>query len=177
MPDFEVNEGYIEAGRRRADSLLGASEARNEALPVPSREEQRAQEELARRAQEEEELAQERLARERRAQEQLAAWYRRIAGEGRAPGADAQASANEARRLPEETPIVRRTRHRADGHVAGDAGCWRRVGVKLIVRRRRLARRACPYGRRVRVLGTPLRNRRRLWTTCHGQRQSPPGSL
>jgi hypothetical protein len=142
MPDFEVNEGYVEAGRRRADSPLpglrdedrvsadGYVAAEDGGAPTPS---------------------------------------------VRADAADAaDAAVEDRRKLPEETPIVRRTRHLAAGHLsASDVAPARRVGVKLMARRRRLARRACPYGWQVRVLGTPPRNRRRLWTTCHGS----PGSL
>lgn len=141
MPDFEVNEGYAEAGRRRADS------------PLPGRGDD----------------------------DRLPAEGYVTADEGggtpapivHVEGADVAADATEAvedrRKLPEETPIVRRTRHLATGHISmGGTRPGRRVGVKLIARRRRLARRACPYGWQVRVLGTPPRNRRRLWTMCHG---------
>lgn len=142
MPDFEINEGYVEAGRRRADSPLssrgggdrlpgeggyGASEDGGTPAPVV-----------------------------------------RVEG---SDAADATETIEESRKLPEETPIVRRTRHFAAGHFSASAvPRARRVGagVKLIARRRRLARRACPYGWQVRVLGTPPRNRRRLWTQCHG---------
>jgi hypothetical protein len=144
MPDFEVNEGYVEAGRRRADSPLpglgedehGSADgyvAQEGGAPGPG------------------------------------AWAE---GEG-VDGADATETVEEPRRLPEETPIVRRTRHLARGHFAASGLAARRVGVQLMARRRRLARRACPYGRQVRVLGTPLRKRRCLWTQCHGS----PGSL
>jgi hypothetical protein len=149
MPDFEVNEGYVEAGRRRADS------------PLP----------------------------ERRADELLSA-DGRVLPDGRdaAPdgrdetpgpallGEDAvQAKGggeplSPPRKLPEQTPIVRRTRHLAAGHFATRCAPGRRVGVRLIARRRRLARRACPYGWQVRVLGAPPRHRRRLWTQCHRSR-------
>ncbi|HYM44686.1 MAG TPA: hypothetical protein VES65_00800 [Solirubrobacteraceae bacterium] len=152
MPDFEVNEGYVEAGRRRADAPLAESGARSEAPPVPAGEDQLLE-------------------------EWLSAWYGLTTAEDRVPEAGGEApAAAEARRLPEETPIVRRTRHRADGHFAGGDAERKRLEVRLIARRRRLARRACPYGRRAHLLGTPLRSRRRLWTTCHGQRPSPPGS-
>ena len=145
MPDFEVNEGYAEAGRRRADS------------PLSSRGDE------------------ERVSAD--------GFVAADAG-GVAPGsivhvdgadaADAAEAVGDRRRLPEETPIVRRTRHLAKGHLsARTMPPARRVGVRLVARRRRLARRACPYGWQVRVLSTPPRNRRRLWTTCHGS----PGSL
>jgi hypothetical protein len=122
MPDFDVNEGYFEAGRRRADSPLSG---------LPADELQAA-----------------------------------ATGETRGQPAGEE----ERRRLPEETPVVRRTRHLAQGHFSTRGARPRRVGVTLIARRRRLARRACPYGWHVRVLGTPPRNRRRLWTMCHGWR-------
>jgi len=143
MPDFEFNEGYLEAGGRRADSPLSADAQDGPDAPISS----------------EPIVAQEGDAR---------------ADEWGATG----------HKLPERTPIVRRTRHLATGHIAaGRSGSerahlavsGRRVGVKLISRRRRLARRACPYGWKVWVLGTPPRSRRRLWTTCHGQSR-PPGS-
>jgi hypothetical protein len=144
MPDFEVNEGYIEAGRRRADS------------PLPGlREDDRVS-----------------------ADGYVTADGRSTAIPGVRAGEDADAAeATEAgedrHRLPEETPIVRRTRHLAAGHLPAGGSSARRVGVRLMARRRRLARRACPYGWQVRVLGTPPRHRRRLWTMCHGS----PGSL
>jgi hypothetical protein len=148
MPDFEVNEGYAEAGRRRADSPLssrvdgdrlpadGYLPAEEGVMPIP------------------------------------------VVHVEETDAADATEAVEGIRRLPEETPIVRRTRHLATGHLAtghfavgGTAS--RRVGVKLMARRRRLARRACPYGWQVRVLSTPPRKRWRLWTQCHGS----PGSL
>jgi hypothetical protein len=143
MPDFEVNEGYIEAGRRRADS------------PLPGlREDDRVS----------------------------ADGYVTADGwGGPVPGAHGEdtdaaevAGAGENRhKLPEETPVVRRTRHLATGHLPTGGRPARRVGVTLMARRRRLARRACPYGWQVRVLGTPPRHRRRLWTMCHGSPGSP----
>jgi hypothetical protein len=139
MPDFDVNEGYAEAGRRRADS------------PLPR-------------------LSVDGVTTEGRvAPYGLDVTSENIYGDDIAP-----AWAGEGpRKLPEETPVVRRARHLPEGHFSADAPPRRRVGVKLIARRRRFARRACPYGRRVRTLGTPMRNRRRLWTTCHGSRQLP----
>jgi hypothetical protein len=141
MPDFEVNEGYVEAGRRRADS------------PLP----------------------------EGRDDDRVSADGYLTAEEGGAPApivraegidaGDATEAVEDRRKLPEETPIVRRTRHLATGHFSA-SGPASRVGIKLMARRRRLARRACPYGWQVRVLGTPPRNRRRLWTTCHGSQGS-----
>jgi hypothetical protein len=144
MPDFEVNEGYVEAGRRRADS------------PLP----------------------------DLRNDDRMSADGYVPADEGGAQGSgvrpegadtgDAAEAVEDRRKLPEETPIVRRTRHLAAGHLSASGVVpARRVGVKLMARRRRLARRACPYGWQARVLGTPPRNRRLLWTKCHGS----PGSL
>jgi hypothetical protein len=73
-----------------------------------------------------------------------------------------------------EPPVVRRARHLAHGHFPSRQGRpERRVGVTRLAWRRSASRRACPYGRGVSVLGTPLRQRRRLWTQCHGR---PPGS-
>ena len=136
MPDFEVNEGYVEAGRRRADSPL----------PDPRADERTS--------------ADGRVGQDGRGAE---------AGRALEAGAEAQAG-GDLRRMPEPPPIIRRTRHLAEGHFsASGAVPSRRVGVKLIARRRRLARRACPYGWHVHVLGTPLRHRRRLWTLCHGR--------
>jgi hypothetical protein len=161
MPDFEVNEGYMEAGRRRADSPMpgsgGPSERMSETLSAVSSED---------------------LILD----EWLTSWYELTGDEDRPSEVSVEAApqapaADEERRLPEETPIVRRTRHRPDGHLAaGGTGSGRRVGVRLIARRRRLSRRACPYGCRVHILGTPPRGRRRLWTGCHGRRPSLPGS-
>ena len=143
MPDFEVNEGYVEAGRRRADS------------PLPGRRDD------------------DRVSADGyvTAEESgvVPAPTARVEG---ADAGDATEAVEDRRKLPEETPIVRRTRHLAAGHFSASAPAPR-VGIKLMARRRRLARRACPYGWQVRVLGTPPRNRRRLWTMCHGS----PGSL
>ncbi len=146
MPDFEVNEGYAEAGRRRADSPL-SSRGGEDRVPIDG--------------------------------------YAPAEEGGFAPvplkhveeidaAVDADESVEGSRKLPEETPIVRRTRHLAAGHFSSAGMPAPRVGVRLMARRRRLARRACPYGWQVRVLGTPARNRRRLWTTCH---DGSPGSL
>ncbi|HEV3320495.1 MAG TPA: hypothetical protein VG053_12330 [Solirubrobacteraceae bacterium] len=145
MPDFEVNEGYVEAGRRRADSPLPGLRDDGRVVPADGY-----------------------VA----ADEGGVAPAPGVRAEG-ADAGDAAEAVEDRRKLPEETPIVRRTRHLAAGHFSPSGPPARRVGVKLIGRRRRLARRACPYGWQVRVLGTPPRNRRRLWTTCHGS----PGSL
>jgi hypothetical protein len=146
MPDFEVNEGYVEAGRRRADSPL-SSRGGEDRVPIdgyaPTEEGGFVPVPLKR-------------------------------AEGIDSSVDAGEPVESPRKLPEETPIVRRTRHLAAGHFSGGGMPAPRVGVRLMARRRRLARRACPYGWQVRVLGTPPRNRRRLWTTCHG---GSPGSL
>ena len=147
MPDFEVNEGYVEAGRRRADSPL-SSRGGEDRVPTdgygPTEEGGFAPVPLMR-------------------------------AEGMDSSVDAGEAVENARKLPEETPIVRRTRHLAAGHFSDSGMPARRVGVKLIARRRRLARRACPYGWQVRVLGTPPRARRCLWTACHDD--GSPGSL
>lgn len=139
MPDFDVNEGYVEAGRRRADSPL-SSRGGDDRIPadgyVPAEDGGVAPAPLM-----------------------------RLEG---TDSVDAGEAVENVRKLPEETPIVRRTRHLAAGHFSASSVPVRRVGVKLMARRRRLARRACPYGWQVRVLGTPPRNRRCLWTTCHG---------
>jgi hypothetical protein len=166
MPDFEVNEGYVEAGRRRADSPLssrggedrtpldgyGAPPTGDDAhvapAPIVRLEGMLGEGVDAIDAIED--------FKELEAFESLEA---------------AETIEGRRRKLPPETPIVRRTRHLAAGHHSfAHARPARRVGVRLIARRRRLARRACPYGWQVRVLGTPLRHRRRLWTTCHGSR-------
>jgi hypothetical protein len=150
MPDFEVNEGYVEAGHGRAHPDL--PELRADGLL----------------------FADDRGASEDRDAAPEEGHKKKL---GRALGeAAARAQAEEERRkLPEETPIVRRTRHLATGHLSANrrVAPRRRVGVTLIARRRRLARRACPYGWQVRVLGTPPRHCRRLWTMCHGPEQLP----
>ena len=139
MPDFEVNEGYVEAGRRRADSPL----------PGPGNDDRVSADGYV-------------------PADEGGAQAPGVRAEG-ADAGDATEAVEDRRKLPEETPIVRRTRHLAAGHFSASGVVpTRRVGVKLIARRRRLARRACPYGWQVRVLGTPPRNRRRLWTMCHG---------
>ena len=109
MPDFEVNEGYVEAGRRRADS------------PLPGRGDD----------------------------DRVSADGYLTAEEGGAPAptvrtegvdaGDATEAVEDRRKLPEETPIVRRTRHLVTGHFSA-SGPASRVGIKLMARRRRLAR-------------------------------------
>jgi hypothetical protein len=143
MPDFEVNEGYAEAGRRRADSPL-SSRVDGDRLPADGY-----------------------------LQAEEGVTPAPVVHVEEADAADAAEAVEGARKLPEETPIVRRTRHLATGHFAAGGTASRRVGAKLMARRRRLARRACPYGWQARVLSTPPRKRRRLWTQCHGS----PGSL
>jgi hypothetical protein len=68
-------------------------------------------------------------------------------------------------RLP--APVIRRTRH--GRHPAVPRAARRRLGTPMLARRRRVARRACPFGWQVRVLGGPPRKRRHLWTECHRQ--------
>jgi hypothetical protein len=46
----------------------------------------------------------------------------------------------------------------------------RRVGPVLVAQGRRVARNACD--RRIVLMASPPRHRRRLWTQCHGR---PPG--
>ena len=147
MPDFEVNEGYVEAGRRRADSPL-SSRGGGDRVSVDGY-----------------------VPADDGGVAPVPAPLAHIEG---TDAVDATKPVESPRKLPEETPMIRRTRHLAAGHFsASSMPPTRRVGVKLSARRRRLARRACPYGWQVRVLGTPPRNRRRLWTKCHGS----PGSL
>jgi len=69
---------------------------------------------------------------------------------------------------------VRRARYLPYGDCfARPEASTRRVAATLFTQRGRAARRVCPYGRRVPLLGVPLRHRRRLWTRCHGR---APGS-
>ncbi len=153
MPDFEVNEGYVEAGHNRADPPLGDS-ARDGDPSFLSREE------------------------EQLLDDWLWSWY------GLPPPSDPALQVraredeppSEPRHLPEETPIVHRVRDDAEGHLSEDRHSRnRRTEVRQMAQRRFKARRACPFGWRVRVLDRPTRKRRRLWTACHGQRPSPPG--
>lgn len=174
MPDFEVNEGYLQASARRRDPSLpavaddGIFSGRRVApygLDVAS------------------EYAFEDVLSE--------GFVDGLLGEGTGPradelwgeglGLDGLISPGLQPKLPAQTPIVRRTRHLAGGHRTAAAttttGEGRRVGVKLVARRRLLARRACPCGLRARIMSTPPRHRRRLWTSCHGQPRQTPGSL
>jgi hypothetical protein len=75
--------------------------------------------------------------------------------------------------LPKLTPrFVPRARQLADRQCrARHTRAGRRVGPVLVAQCRRVARNACD--RRIVLLGSPPRRRRRLWTQCHGQ---PPGS-
>ncbi|HEV7529147.1 MAG TPA: hypothetical protein VGO29_09640 [Solirubrobacteraceae bacterium] len=54
---------------------------------------------------------------------------------------------------------------------ARDERAGRRVGLVLVAHGRHVGRNACD--RRIGLLGSPPRRRRRLWTQCHGR---PPGS-
>jgi hypothetical protein len=167
MPDFEVNEGYVEAGRRRADSPL-SSRGGDDRMPVDGYGNGTGDDAGAAPAP---------IVRPEGVRwegmdaiEAMEALKEIEAFEVEA----AEAIEGRRRKLPPETPFVRRTRHFATGHYSfAHARPTRRVGVRLIARRRRLARRACPYGWQVRVLGTPPRNRRRLWTMCHRSEQFP----
>lgn len=142
MSDFEVNEGPIEAAGRRLDQgVPGMPEDQSSAHPEHPLEIRLPWVDLQPAAHEHplEEIA-----------------------EGPAGAGALQ------RKLPEETPVVRRLRQRSRGHLAPATDRpARRVAVDLIAHRRAGARRACPCGWQVRVLSTPPRNRRRLWTTCH----------
>jgi hypothetical protein len=144
MPDFEVNEGYAEAGRRRADSPL-SSRVGGDRLPADGH-----------------------LPAEEGVVPIPAVHVEETDAADASEAVEGVEGVEGVRKLPEETPILRRTRHHATGHFAAGGAASRRVGVKLMARRRRLARRACPYGWQVRVLSSPPRNRRRLWTQCHG---------
>jgi hypothetical protein len=79
----------------------------------------------------------------------------------------------EGRMLPEETPKVWRVRDFRAGHRARHGA--RRAGAEPIARRRWLARAACPFGRRVAIVGGTPRERRRIWTRCHRERPSAIG--
>ncbi len=149
MPDFEVNEGYMDAGRDRADSPTDKT-------PAPDDGEQPV-----------------RPGEEMVLDDWLASLYGPIPALERVidpPGA------SEIPQIPEETPIVRRVRDSFEGHRHGGQPPSRRVEVELIAQCRFLARRACPFKRRVVVLGRPALIGRQLPTKCHGQRPSPPGS-
>ena len=71
-------------------------------------------------------------------------------------------------------PIIRRVRQPREGHGFGRPG-WSAMepASALLARRRRIARSACPSGRRASLAEAPSRRRLRLWATCHGR---PPGS-
>jgi hypothetical protein len=166
MPDFDVNEGYFHASARRADpSLTGMPD---DGISVDGRVAPYGLD-----------VAPEHMLE--------AVLFEDVEAEadgddsdpaGEALLADWPALIWPPHKLPEPTPIVRRARHSPIGHRSrADAGPERRVGVRMIARRRRLARRACPFGWTVRVLSTPPRHRRRLWTSCHGQPRQTPGSL
>jgi hypothetical protein len=72
-------------------------------------------------------------------------------------------------------PVTRRIREFHLDHLPARSGKpKRRVDGVLLAQRRRATRCACPYGRRVPVVGTPLRHRRRLWTLCHGLASGSP---
>jgi hypothetical protein len=161
MPDFDVNGGYIEVRCQRADSPAGrvdlpeapgylfADEDFVGGMPFADDE---------------------RLAED--TENWLMALFVPPAREDRARGA---ASDAEERSLPEETPNVWRVRDFRHGHRARSGA--RRAGAKPIGRRRRHARSACPFGRRVTIVGvggTP-RERRRIWTRCHRERPSAIG--
>jgi hypothetical protein len=90
-------------------------------------------------------------------------------GDPLVPAQDSDLAAEEARSLDPDIKLPA-ARHLSNGHrFARRSGPRRRVGVTFLAQRRRAARRACPFSWRVRVLGTPLRHRRHLWTLCHRQ--------
>ncbi len=167
MPDFDVNEGYIHASARRVDALLPGIP--DDGISVDGRVAPYGLD----------------VASERMLEDVLWTDFSDDpGGDGSDPAGEAlqegwTAFFEPSHALPEQTPIVRRARHHAIGHraAAGTGPERRRVGVRMIARRRRLARRACPFGWTVRVLNTPPRHRRRLWTSCHGQPRQTPGSL
>jgi hypothetical protein len=147
MPDFDVNEGYTDPGADRAGQSADNNSAESDGLVHPG-----------------EELLLE---------EWLASMYGPIPALECVP----DPAANEPRPMPERTPVVVRVREGAAGHLR-DLGARpkRRVRIELIARRRMHARRACPFGRRARVLGRPLSTCRQLPSKCHGQRPSPQES-
>ncbi len=166
MPDFDVNEGYLHASARRADPSLPGG-ALNDGISVDGRVAPYGLD----------------VTSEQMFEAMLEDSAEESGGDGSDPAREALAYGEPAffelpYRLPEQTPIVRRARHHLIGHhTAGDVWPGRRVGVKMVARRRRLARRSCPCGWTVRVLSTPPRHRRRLWTSCHGHPRQTPGSL
>jgi hypothetical protein len=102
----------------------------------------------------------------------LMALFEPLAGEDRAPG---KAGGVEEHLLPEETPSVWRVRDFRNGHRA-ETGAGK-AGAEPIGGRRRHARAACPFGRRVAIVGAggAPRERRRIWTRCHRERPSAIG--
>jgi hypothetical protein len=50
----------------------------------------------------------------------------------------------------------------------------RRIASRLASQRARTARRSCPPGGRLGLLGAPARRRRQLWTKCHGRTPGSP---
>ncbi|HTR72769.1 MAG TPA: hypothetical protein VMG80_04160 [Solirubrobacteraceae bacterium] len=166
MPDFDVNEGYLHASARRADPSLPGG-ALSDGISVDGRVAPYGLD----------------VTSEQMFEAMLEDGADEPVDDGSDPAREALVYGEPTffeppHRLPEQTPIVRRTRHDLIGHhTVRDAGSGRRVGVAMVARRRRLARRACPCGWTVRVLSTPPRRRRRLWTSCHGHPRQTPGSL
>lgn len=147
MPDSDIDDGYIEAGRPRAG--------------------QPGHDDDGRLYDDAERLFMEGSPPPRGSHAIDIHGTMQIAAElyGVVPAGDYELADAGPRKLPEETPVVRRVRHHADGHFVADGPCTeRRVGVEQIAHRRWHARRACPYGWQVRVLSTPPYNRRRLWS-------------
>jgi hypothetical protein len=164
MPDFDVNGGYIEVRCQRADSAASRADL-PDASAYPFAGEDFVGEELS--------VEDERLAAD--TEDWLMALFEPPAGEDRAPGMVDTARDFDERPLPEETPSVWRVRDSRHGHRARTGAG--RAAAKPIGRRRRHARAACPFGRRVRMVGLAgkPRERRRIWTRCHRERPSAIG--
>jgi hypothetical protein len=144
MPDFDVNEGYTDPGADRADQSAESNDsAESDGFVYPG----------------------EGLLLE----EWLASMYGPIPAIECVP----DPAADQPRPMPERTPVVARIREGGGGHLRGLQAPRRRVQIELIAWRRMHARRACPFGHRVRVLGRPLSTCRQLPSKCHGQRPSP----
>ena len=117
MPDFDVNEGYVEAGRRRADSSVPGIPA--DGVSVDGRVAPYGLD----------------VNSDYLLGEDVDVYPAGIvdaypAGAGELSSSPESSSSLPPRKLPEETPIVRRARHRATGHLPrGGVAPRRRVGV------------------------------------------------
>jgi hypothetical protein len=177
MPDFDLNEGYLQASARRAE--LSLSGTFDDALATGDLDATRDAWLDAENLIHAESL----IDAEGLPGEDLIAGL--LDGEGLRMEdflvgdlTSPQPSGPSPKR-PGRTPVVRRARHLAGGHRStGVPRPGRRIGVQLIARRRRLARRACPFGWTVRVLGTQSHDLRlgHLRTNCRGQSRQAPGS-